>query len=151
MEIKFMASKEAKIITTIGCFLSDVTILAWLYWQATNYEHFGELASKAMNSPNFQVQLYKVLLQSLTFFLLLFLAAQFSVYLMAAKKFRAAYLYLKFFSVIGFAFSILISFSNSFYALCPALFYLAGYYHFAKSYKDATREIVEAKTQSSPQ
>lgn len=146
-----MDSKEAKIITSVGCFLSDVTILAWLYWQATNYDHFGELASKVMNSPNFQVQLYKVLLQSLTFFLLLFLAAQLTVYLMAAKKFRAAYLYLKFYSVIGFAISLLIAFSNSLYALCPALFYLAGYYHFAKSFKEATKEIVEAQTQSSPQ
>ena len=127
-------SKEAKVLTTIACFLSDATLLTWLYWKASNYEQYGKLASGLLDSPNFQVQLYKVLLQSLTFFLLLFICAQFFVYVLALKKFRAAYFYLKYFVVLGFALALFITLTDSFYALCPALIYLVGYYHFAKSF-----------------
>jgi len=140
-------NKEIQYITIIGCFLSDATVFTWLYWKATSYEEFGKLVESTIDSPNFQVQLYKVLLQSLTFFLLLFISAQFIVYILAAKKFRSALLYLKLYSVAGFAVSFFIIATQSFYALCPALFYLAGYYYFAKTFT----EVTAAQMQSSPQ
>ncbi|NOT78777.1 MAG: hypothetical protein HOP07_07200 [Bacteriovoracaceae bacterium] len=127
---------EIKIISLAGCFLSDMTLIAWIYYQATNYQNFNVIAKSAINSPDFQIQLYKVILQSLTFLLLLFILAQSAVYIMAIKKMRAAYLYLKIFAVVGFALALLISISHSLYALLPALFYLLGYYTFAKIFKE---------------
>lgn len=127
---------EIKFISLAGCFLSDMTLIAWLYYQATNYQNFNVIAKNAINSPDFQIQLYKVILQSLTFLLLLFVLAQSAVYIMAIKNMRAAYLYLKIFSVVGFALALLISISHSLYALLPALFYLLGYYTFAKIFKE---------------
>ncbi len=131
----FMDTKEVRIITTVGCFLSDVTLFSWIYWQATQYHQFNQLIESSLNSPSFELQLYKVLLQSLTFFLLLFVSAQFVVYVLSWKKMRAALLYLKLYSVLGFAISLLVTLTSSPYALCPALFYLAGYYYFAKTFK----------------
>lgn len=139
-------NNEIKIISLAGCFLSDMTLVAWAYYQATNYQNFNVLAKNAINSPDFQIQLYKVILQSLTFFLFLFILAQSAVYIMAIKKMRAAYLYLKFFAVVGFAFTLLITITHSFYALMPACFYLLGYYTFAKTFKDTA-----VKPQNLPQ
>lgn len=127
---------EIKFISLAGCFLSDMTLISWIYYQATNYQNFNVIAKSAINSPDFQIQLYKVILQSLTFLLLLFVLAQSAVYIMAIKNMRAAYLYLKIFAVVGFALSLLIAITHSLYALLPALLYLLGYYVFAKIFKE---------------
>ena len=132
----FSKKNEIKIISLAGCFLSDITLIAWIYYQATNYQNFNVIAKNAINSPDFQIQLYKVILQSLTFLLLLFILAQSAVYIMAIKNMRAAFLYLKIFAVVGFALSLLISISHSLYAVLPTLFYLLGYYNFAKTFKE---------------
>lgn len=121
--------------------------MAWLYFMATNYQNYGKIAAQNIDSPDFQIQLYKVMLQSLTFFLLVFTLAQTIVYILALRKFRAAYLYLKFFSVLGFACFFFITIMNSGMGLLPMVIYLFGYYVFSKLYKEASA-IVQTSPQS---
>jgi ABC-type transport system involved in multi-copper enzyme maturation permease subunit len=115
-----------------------VTLVAWLYFKTTNYKNYSQNIAQKVSSPDFQLQFYQVLLQSLTFALLLFIAAQTFVYVLGLRNFRSAFFYLKYFCVLGFALSIFITFTSSFFALLPAIFYLFGYYIFAKEFKEST-------------
>lgn len=115
--------------------------MAWIYFKATNYHNYGRIAAETIDSPDFQIQLYKVLLQSLTFFLLVFIVAQTFVYVLAWRNFKAAYFYLKFFAVFGFSAFLLITFTNSLFGLLPAAIYVGGYYVFARGYKELKEAI----------
>lgn len=141
-----MNRSQQKLLAMAGCYLTDLTLIAWLYFRATNYGRYTDGVVSKVDSPDFQIQLYKVLLQSLTFALLLFLIAQTVVYVMAWKKVRAAYLYLKFFSVFGFVVGFVIVILSSAYALLPMLIYIGGYYVFSKLFKESS-----AIVQNSPQ
>lgn len=112
--------------------------MAWLYFMATNYNNYGTIAAKSIDSPDFQIQLYKILLQSLTFFLLVFILAQTIVYALAIKNFKAAFLYLKFFSVAGFAAFFFVTVMHSGFGLLPMIIYVFGYYVFSKLFKESS-------------
>lgn len=142
---------KLKNLSMIFSYLSDVTLIAWLYFQATNFQNFAEKLGKSMDSPDFQIQFYQVLIQSLTFALLLFLAAQSVVYILAWRKFRSAFFYLKYFSVLGFAISLFIVFQVSAYALLPVCIYLLGYYVSAKTFKELTAVAQSPRQPSTPQ
>jgi hypothetical protein len=129
---------QQKILAVIFCLFSDVTLVAWLYFKATNYNRYTRLTNAMIDSPDFQFQIYRILLQSMTFALLLFLLAQVIIYILALRNFRSAYLYLKYFAVMGFAVSMYITFSASLFAIFPMLIYLCGYYVFARSFKEIT-------------
>ena len=132
---------QQQILALIFCLFSDITLVAWLYFKATNYNRYTRLSSTVIDSPDFQFQIYGILLQSMTFALLLFLIAQVFIYVLAWRNFRSAYLYLKFFAVFGFAVALYITFTASAFALLPMLFYLIGYYVFARSFKELTAKM----------
>lgn len=133
------------------CFFSDLTLVAWLYFKATNYNRYTQISSGVIDSPDFQFQMYGVLLQSLTFALLLFLTAQVVVYILAWKKFRSAYLYLKFFAVFGFALAMYITITSSSFAMLPMFIYLFGYYVFAREFKELTAVLQNSPLFPTPQ
>lgn len=133
-----LTRKQQKFLAIALNYLSDLTLMAWLYYMATNYNNYGEIAKKNIDSPDFQIQLYKVLLQSLTFFLLVFILSQTVVYILAARNMRAAFLYLKFFSVFGFASFFFITIIHSGFGLLPMVIYLFGYYVFSKLFKESS-------------
>ena len=145
-----MNRSHQKRLAMIGCYLTDLALMAWLYFRATNYGRYTGTLKGKIDSPDFQVQLYKVMLQSLTFALLLFLIAQTVVYILAWKKFRAAYLYLKYFAVLGFVIGFIITIKSSAYALLPMLIYIGGYYVFSKLFKESSA-IVQTTLQPSTQ
>lgn len=131
----FLNKNHLKLLALFGCYLSDVTLVAWIYFQTTNYKNYGMAVGQRLDSPDFQLQFYQVLLQSLTFALLLFICAQTFIYVLGWRNMRSALLYLKYFSVLGFAVALYISFASSLYALLPSIIYLFGYYTFAKAFK----------------
>jgi hypothetical protein len=145
-----MNRSQQKILAMAGCYLTDLALIAWLYFRATNYSRYTGTLEGKIDSPDFQIQLYKVVLQSLTFALLLFLAAQTVVYILAWRKFRGAYLYLKFFSVFGFVAAFFIAVTSSAYAMLPMLIYIGGYYVFSKLFKESSA-IMQTSPQSSIQ
>lgn len=129
---------QQKIFAIISCYLSDVTLVAWVYYFSTNYQYYNESIKHKVSSPDFQLQFYQIMLQSLTFALLLFIAAQTLVYILGFRGFRSAYFYLKYFSVLGFAVSFFIIYTASLYAILPAIFYIFGYITFSKLFKEST-------------
>ena len=133
-----MNRSQQKILAMAGCYLCDLTLVSWIYFRATNYTQYTKNISGQIDSPDFQIQLYKIILQSLTFALILFLIAQTAVYILAWRKFRSAYFYLKFFSVVGFVLGFFITVTNSAFAMLPMIIYLSGYYIFSKLYKESS-------------
>lgn len=132
------------------CFMADITLVAWLYFKATNYNRYTKISSEVLDSPDFQYQMYGILLQSLTFALLLFVFAQLVVYILAWRQFRGAYLYLKFFAVFGFAIALYVTILNSPFALVPTIIYLFGYYIFAREFKELTATMQNMPQSSTP-
>ena len=137
---------QQKILAMVSCYLSDITLMAWIYFKTTNYGRYAENVKTVVESPNFQTQFYYVFLQSLTFMLLLFFVAQTVVYLLAWRNFRSAYLYLKFFAVFGVVVTLYITVMSSPFAFFPLVIYVAGYYTFARLFKETS-----AVLQNSPQ
>jgi len=142
---------QQKTLALIFCFLSDVTLVAWTYFIFTSYSRYVSTVSDTIDSPDFQIQLYKVILQSLTFMLLLFIIGQTTVYILAWRKLRSAYFYLKFFAVFGFAFSLFITYSISAYAFLPMLIYAGGYYVFARLFKETSAQLQTLPLSPTPQ
>lgn len=135
MTTDFFNKKQEKALAIVLFFLSDITLLAWLYFKATNYNEYFKRSSTMLDSINFQVQIYALFLQTLTFFFLLFIFAQMFIYFLAWRNLRSACLYLKFFSVFGFACTLYITLFHSFFAFLPMSFYLFTYYIFAQNSK----------------
>ena len=133
------------------CFFSDLTLVAWIYFKATNYNRYTRISREVIDSPDFQYQFYGILLQSLTFALLLFIVAQFVVYILAWRQFRGACLYLKFFSVLGFAVAMYITVISSSAAILPMFIYLFGYYVFAREFKELTAIVQNSPLSPTPQ
>ncbi len=133
--------QQQKILAIVTCYASDLTLAAWLYFKATNFNLYSVTASQSIDSPDFQIQLYKILLQTLTFFLLVFLLAQTAVYVLAWKNFRAALLYLKLFVILAFAIFLFIAFTQSLFGILPLLIYLFGYYTFARLFKETSAQL----------
>lgn len=146
-----MNRSQQKILAMVGCYLTDLALVAWVYFRATNYGRYTGTLEGKIDSPDFQIQLYKVMLQSLTFALLLFLIAQTVVYILAWRKFRGAYLYLKYFSVLGFVVGFIIAAMSSAYAMLPMLIYIGGYYVFSKLFKESSAIMQTSPQSSTPQ
>jgi hypothetical protein len=143
--------KDQKTLAVLTCYFSDVALLSWIYFKATNYEDYAKKAKVALDSPDFQIQLYRVLVQSLTFALLLFVLAQTIVYILYWRNLRSAQLYLKYFAIVAAAACTVIAFESTAFALLPFVIYCFGYYVFAGSIKPlALPEAVEEK-QTPPQ
>lgn len=132
-----MNRSQQKKLAMLTCYMTDLTLMAWLYFKATNYGQYTKNFGKNFDSPDFQVQFYKIILQSLTFALLLFLAAQTLVYILAWRKFTAAYLYLKYFAILGFVMGLIILVTSSAFAILPMIIYVGGYYVFSKLFKES--------------
>lgn len=73
--------------------------------------------------------------------LLIFVAGQTTVYILALRKLRSAYFYLKYFAVFGFAFSLFVTFTMSPYAVLPMAIYAGGYYVFASLFKESSEGL----------
>lgn len=117
-------------------FMSDMAIIAWMYFKLKEVTSLTFLSKELEFMPNFQQELHIILLKSFYFLGMLFIVAQFFCYLCALKKMRASYLYLKFYAVMAFTVSLLIAVRYQSFALLPAIIYVLGYYQFAKLFKE---------------
>lgn len=83
------------------CFLTDLGMSLWSYFKLTNYDEYIKAVKPMLESPDFQVQIYQVLLQSLTFSLLLFLSFHIVVYYLFFKEKKWAMKYVRFYTFLA--------------------------------------------------
>lgn len=112
----------------ILCFLSDLGISIWSYNRLTNYDEYLKAAKPMISSPDLQLQVYEVLLQSFTFSLLLFLAFHFIVYILIWRQKTYAIKYIRFYCPMAILSCVLIIFSyNAFLGILPLVFYFLSF------------------------
>lgn len=111
--------------TTIAllCFLTDIALSLWSYFKLTNYDEYLKEVKPLVNSPDFQVQLYQVLLQSLTFSLILFLTFHLVIYFLFWKDKKYAVKYVRFYTFMALISCILMIASKMYLAIIPAFIY----------------------------
>lgn len=114
--------KDTKQIAIL-CFMSDVVISVWTYFQLSNFQAFKKYISPINNSPDFQVQIYQVLLQTVTFCLLLFLIFHLIIAIFFCKKKMYAIKYMYFYTFMAALSAALMIFSGYFIALIPLIIY----------------------------
>lgn len=116
-------------------FVSDLSMAYTLYYLFL-YSGATFFFGQDFNGPNFQEQFFKLMLMGLKFFLLFFLGTQFILYLYLNITYsKTTVLYFKIYAVFGFAVAFYTTFFLSSYCILNMLFYLAGYYIFAREFK----------------
>lgn len=127
---------KTKLVAYIGAFCADLSLSLFLYLNATNYREYLEVSGKKIESTHFQIQLYQLLLQSLTFTLFIFLIAQALIYTLAFKEksySEKSLRYLKFFSFFGMTLSTLVAAFYSIYFIILAGIYFFSFQNFKKN------------------
>lgn len=112
----------------ILCFLSDFAISLWAYLRLTDYDEFLKSARSVTSSPDLQLQVYQIMLQSFTFALLLFLAFHFVVYLFFWKHKIYSIKYIKFYTLLAALSSLVLIFSlNAYWIAIPLIVYTLSF------------------------
>lgn len=119
--------KQKKWITAIVLFISDILLSIWFYFRASNYNDYVKYISQINNSPDFQVQLYQVYMQSLIFALFLFLFAHLIIYIFFLRDFKGSRTYLRIYCIFTALGCVLLTFTEAPYLFLLALIYGAGF------------------------
>lgn len=129
--------KDTKQIAIL-CFLSDIGISLWSYFKFTNYDEYQKIAKPIIGSPDLEVQLYQVLLQSLTFSLLLFLVFHLIIYVLLWKEKKYALKYVRFYSFMAAVSALLMMTSVGFLvAFIPLCIYVLSFLALGKLLKNS--------------
>lgn len=130
--------KDTKQIAFL-CFLSDVGISLWSYFKFTNYDEYLKAVKPLIGSPDLEVQLYQVLLQSFTFTLLLFLTFHLIIYILLLKRKIYVIKYLRFYTFMAAISALLMIISLAAYiALLPLVIYALSFIALGKMLKETT-------------
>ena len=130
--------KDTKPIAIL-CFISDVVISLWTYYQLSNFASFKKMIGPISSSPDFQIQLYQVLLQSVTFSLLLFLFFHLIIALLFWKKKKFAIKYMHLYTLMAALSSALMIFSGYYIAVIPMIIYTLSFNLIRKSLKGSQK------------
>lgn len=112
-----------KLKIALLCFFTDLSLSVWSYFKLTNYDDYLKAVKPMVDSPDFRVQLYQVLLQSLTFSLILFLAIHLIIYLLFWKEKKYALKYVHFYTALASLSCLIMIFSNMPWAVIPLFIY----------------------------
>ncbi len=105
------------------CFLTDLSLSIWSYLKLTNYDEYLKAVKPIVDSPDFRVQIYQVLLQSLTFSLILFLAFHLVIYILLYKEKKYAIKYVRVYTALAALSCFIMIFSNMPWAVLPLFIY----------------------------
>lgn len=109
--------------TALLCFLTDLGLSLWGYWRLTNYDEYVKSVNPVLTSPDFQVQIYQVLLQSFTFAIMLFLSFHGVVYWLFSKEKKWARKYVRIYSFFAFISCLFLVFFGFWGGLIPSAAY----------------------------
>jgi hypothetical protein len=130
------------------CFFTDVVIAVWSYYKATNYDEYVKAIKNVVNSPDYQVQLYQVILQTMTFSLALFLAFHLIIYFMLIKEKTYAIKYLRFYTFSAALSCVLMLFGKIFIGIIPFFIYGQAFRLLNNSLKEKALQKAAAEKQT---
>ncbi|MBP9681717.1 MAG: hypothetical protein KBD76_09955 [Bacteriovorax sp.] len=104
-------------------FISDLSLSLWSYFSLTNYEEYLKTISPMVSSPDFQIQIYQVLLQTLTFSLSLFMVFHLVIYILYWKEKSYATKYVYYYSFMAALSCLLMLVGQIYLAIIPLILY----------------------------
>ena len=120
------------------CFLADVGLAYWSYQYIKNYDEYLKIVKPIVNSPDFQVQLYAVVLQSFIFSMLIFLALHLIIYILFLRNVKYAIKYVRYYSFMAAVSAGIMIFTGYLVAIIPCLIYLLSFLAVGKIGKTKT-------------
>jgi hypothetical protein len=112
-------NNKKHLVPTMAFFI-DIVLSYYTYSMFTNYEKFKKIAKATIPDPDFQLQVYQILVQALTFTLIIFLTFHLIMYFLVYKSKKFAIKYMRFYLITA-CISLVISMFFSF-----DIFYLFG-------------------------
>jgi len=113
-----------KFLIGVICFLTDLVVSVWTYTKASNYQEFVKLLGDKVESPDFQIQIYQIFLQTLIFCLVLFLLIHLAIYMFYSRDKKLAEKYVHFYcgvATLGMIFTVVVS--KEYVLLAPTIAY----------------------------
>jgi hypothetical protein len=129
----------------ILCFLADLGISVWSYEKIKNYDEYLKLVKPMIDSPDFQVQIYAVLLQSFLFSMLIFLVFHIVIYFLFVRESKYAIKYVRFYTLMAALSAGIMIFSGVLVAIVPLIIYTLSFISVGKSIKAAQAFNVKKK------
>ena len=126
--------KEKKRIAIL-CFLADLGMSIWSYDQIKNYDEYLKIVKPIINSPDFQVQLYAMILQTFFFTIIFFLIFHVVIYILYLRDVKYAAKYIRFYSFMAALSTGIMIFSGVFVSLIPFIAYVYSFIFVGKSLK----------------
>jgi hypothetical protein len=120
------------------CFLSDLGLSIWSYELLKNYDQYLKIVKPIVASPDFQVQIYALFLQSLIFTLMIFLAFHLIIYILFIKKLKYAVKYVRIYSAMAAISCVLMILSGYIIAFIPIFIYSLSFFTLKKNLKNNT-------------
>jgi hypothetical protein len=106
---------------------ADVGLSIWSYQLIKNYDAYVKIVSPMIDSPDFQVQLYAVLLQSFIFSILLFLSFHLIIYFLFLRDVKYATKYVRFYSFMAAISAFVMALTGYPLAIIPMLIYIMSF------------------------
>ncbi|MDD4974757.1 MAG: hypothetical protein PHY93_10430 [Bacteriovorax sp.] len=126
--------KDKKQIAIL-CFLADLGISVWSYEKIKNYDEYLKIVKPMVDSPDFQVQIYAVLLQSFIFSMLIFLVFHLVIYFLFVRETKYAIKYVRFYTFMAAISAGIMIFSGVIVAIIPLIIYTLSFISVGKSLK----------------
>jgi hypothetical protein len=130
----FKKMQKNKLLSIQCLSLADIGMAFYTYYALSNFEEFKKiLNASGMSSPDFQLQIYKVFLQTLIFTSVLLIGFHLIIYYLYYQDKKFARMYVRYYSLLA-AVSMLISTwaVSQTILLIPTIIYFLGFYYSTK-------------------
>lgn len=115
---------KKKLLVPVLAFATDSALAFYTYLLCTNYDQYKKYAKLVSGDPDFQLEFYKVIVQTLTFVLLLFLFFHLIIYILYYRNIKFARQYVKLYLILALVSLIAtLLFSFSIYPLLACVTY----------------------------
>jgi len=115
---------NSKALVPVLAFLTDIALAIYSYFLATDYEQYKKYAQLTTQDPDFQLQVYQVLVQTLTFVLIIFLFIHLIIYVLYYQNKKFARQYVRFYLIVAIvSLAISVVFSFNIYLIMAAMAY----------------------------
>lgn len=118
---------KTKLQIALGCMCTDIALSVWSYFELTNYDQYLKMSKPIVSSPDLQVQIYKILVQSFTFTMLLFLAFHAIIYFLYVRESKFAFKYVRFYTLMAVISSVIMLVSGLYLGIIPFIIYFLCY------------------------
>jgi amino acid transporter len=115
--------KDKKKIALL-CFLTDLGLSIWSYVLVKNYDEYLKIVKPMIDSPDFQVQLYAVVLQTFIFSALIFLVFHLFIYLLFIREVKYAIKYVRFYTFMAAISAGIMMITGYVMAIIPLIIYV---------------------------